>query len=148
MVSAAEEPSFDGVVETPATSEMQASTSMPMWQRKSDAIYHAAALARASDEHEAQATPHLSSDVRGASLSVTRQQFASFTAEEASCYKASDRDHLLTVIESGFGSLEKFDAVVQTAFVSKVDIIEQSDGSDWLAHARYVVQKRQRVKEV
>ena len=39
--------------------------------------------------------------------------FASFDAAKAKCFKAKDRQHLLGVIESGFGDLVPFNKVVR-----------------------------------
>ena len=53
---------------------------------------------------------HLASDTE------TQALFAKFRASSARCYKARDRQHLLAVIESGFGDLKPFDRLVRGVF--------------------------------
>jgi len=42
-----------------------------------------------------------------------KQRLAQFNASEACCYKASDKQHMLAVIETGFGRLSAFDSLVR-----------------------------------
>ena len=50
------------------------------------------------------------------SVEETQALFAKFRASSARCYKARDRQHLLAVIESGFGDLKPFDKLVRGVF--------------------------------
>ena len=70
---------------------------------------------------------------------ITR--FTRFKSVEASCFKPSDKDHLLSVIETGFGSLERFDELVRAAFVGRLEQVQQQMEDGWLQHAREVMQK-------
>ena len=53
---------------------------------------------------------HLASDTE------TQALFAKFRASSARCYKPRDRQHLLAVIESGFGSLAPFNSLIRGVF--------------------------------
>ena len=50
------------------------------------------------------------------SVEETQALFAKFRASSARCYKPRDRQHLLAVIESGFGDLKPFDKLVRGVF--------------------------------
>ena len=42
-----------------------------------------------------------------------------FDSSKATCYDPKDREHLLGVIESGFGSFGPFNAVIRTIFTKR-----------------------------
>lgn len=46
--------------------------------------------------------------------------FREFNARDAQCFKESDREALLGVIESGFGSFDSFNAIVRSIFASRL----------------------------
>ena len=48
------------------------------------------------------------------------EQFASFDAGKARCFLASDREHLLAVIEAGFGDFHDFNRVARNLFASRI----------------------------
>ena len=48
------------------------------------------------------------------------EQFASFDAGKARCFLASDREHLLAVIEAGFGDFYDFNRVARNLFASRL----------------------------
>ena len=48
------------------------------------------------------------------------EQFATFDAGKARCFLASDREHLLAVIETGFGDFDDFNRVARSLFASRV----------------------------
>ena len=50
---------------------------------------------------------------------VAGSRFIAFKAERAQCFRASDRDRLLAIIESAFGTFEEFDNRVRVALVAK-----------------------------
>ena len=50
------------------------------------------------------------------SVEETQALFAKFRASSARCYKPRDRQHLLAVIESGFGDLKPCDKLVRGVF--------------------------------
>ena len=47
-------------------------------------------------------------------------QFATFDAGKAQCFLASDREHLLAVIEAGFGDFYDFNCVTRSLFASRL----------------------------
>jgi len=49
-------------------------------------------------------------------LSEIRSRFRTFDAKQATCFKLEDRERLLAVIESGFGSLDNFNMLVSGLF--------------------------------
>ena len=49
---------------------------------------------------------------------LLRQQFATFDAAKAQCFLTSDREHLLAVIESGFGDCTGFNRVACSIFAA------------------------------
>ena len=51
---------------------------------------------------------------------LLRQQFATFDAAKAQCFLASDREHLLAVIEAGFGDCTGFNRVARSVFAAAV----------------------------
>ena len=48
------------------------------------------------------------------------EQFATFNAGKARCFLASDREHLLAVIEAGFGDFYDFNRVARNLFAKRV----------------------------
>ena len=57
------------------------------------------------------------------------EQFATFNAGKAQCFLASDREHLLAVIEAGFGDFDDFNRVARNLFARRV-LLDRS--SKWL----------------
>ena len=51
---------------------------------------------------------------------LLKEQFASFDAGKARCFLASDREHLLAVIEAGFGDFHDFNRVARNLFASRI----------------------------
>ena len=47
-------------------------------------------------------------------------QFATFDAGKAQCFLASDREHLLAVIEAGFGDFYDFNRIARSLFASRL----------------------------
>ena len=47
-------------------------------------------------------------------------QFAGFDAAKAQCFLPSDREHLLAVIEAGFGDFHDFNRIARTLFASRL----------------------------
>ena len=48
------------------------------------------------------------------------EQFATFDAGKAQCFLASDREHLLAVIEAGFGDSYDFNRVARNLLASRL----------------------------
>ena len=48
------------------------------------------------------------------------EQFATFDAGKAQCFLASDREHLLAVIEAGFGDFYDFNRVARNLLASRL----------------------------
>ena len=48
------------------------------------------------------------------------KQFATFDACKARCFLASDREHLLAVIEAGFGDFDDFNRVARSLLASRL----------------------------
>ena len=48
------------------------------------------------------------------------EQFATFNAGKAQCFLASDREHLLAVIEAGFGNFYDFNRVTRSLLTSRL----------------------------
>ena len=63
---------------------------------------------RMGGANEAVRVHHLSADAGNL--------LASFNASEAQCFKPKDKQHLLAVIESGFGDLVPFNRLVRSLF--------------------------------
>lgn len=57
------------------------------------------------------------------------EQFATFDAEDATCFLPEDRDRLLGVVEAGFGGLEDFSTAVRA-------ILQQTCCGSWLIFAQ------------
>lgn len=47
--------------------------------------------------------------------------FRTFDAEEAECFKPEDREHLLGIIEMGFGDFAHFNEMVRTVFTAALE---------------------------
>ena len=56
------------------------------------------------------------------------EQFATFDAGKARCFLASDREHLLAVIEAGFGDFDDFNRVARSLLVGRVS---RRDSGSW-----------------
>ena len=56
--------------------------------------------------------------------------FTTFDAENATCYRVEDRQRLLGVIESGYGSLTEFNTAVRRSFSQHVvtGVVSSADG--------------------
>ena len=69
-------------------------------------------------------------DEAAAELRKVRLAFTSFDAAQAQCFKVEDRDHLLGVIEHGFGSFDAFNAVARKMLAERDSLRERemSDG--------------------
>ena len=50
---------------------------------------------------------------------LLKEQFATFNAGKARCFLASDREHLLAVIEAGFGDFDDFNRVARNLLASR-----------------------------
>ena len=48
------------------------------------------------------------------------KQFATFDAAKAQCFLARDREHLLAVIEAGFGDFHDFNRVARNLLASRL----------------------------
>ena len=55
-------------------------------------------------------------------------RFEQFDVETAKCTKEADRQHLLGVIETGFGELAVFNSLVRSLFTS-TDVLERHYGA-------------------
>ena len=53
------------------------------------------------------------------STQAVADQFAAFDAGAADCHRPEDREQLLGVIESGYGTLHEFNAAVRSALAPK-----------------------------
>ena len=86
----------------------------------------------AQERIEIHFNAHLDEDQTQAQRLLT-EQFATFDAGKARCFLASDREHLLAVIEAGFGDTSYFNRVVRTLFASRlhdrVSLRQPSDSS-------------------
>ena len=86
----------------------------------------------AQERIEIHLNAHLDEDQTQARRLLT-EQFATFDAGKARCFLASDREHLLAVIEAGFGDFSDFNRVVRTLFASRLhnrlSLREPSDSS-------------------
>ena len=51
---------------------------------------------------------------------VLTEQFATFNAGKAQCFLASDREHLLAVIEAGFGDFDDFNRAARDLLTSRL----------------------------
>ena len=51
---------------------------------------------------------------------LLKEQFATFDAGKARCFLASDREHLLAVIEAGFGDFDDFNRVARNLPASRL----------------------------
>ena len=55
-------------------------------------------------------------------LKALTQKFADFQAYKAECFKVEDRQHLLGIIETGFGDFRSFDKLVRKTFSTKIGL--------------------------
>ena len=62
---------------------------------------------------------HLDDDQTEARRLLT-EQFSTFDAGKAHCFLASDREHLLAVIEAGFGDFDTFNRVARNLLASRL----------------------------
>ena len=46
--------------------------------------------------------------------------FATFDAGKAQCFRSSDRERMLAVIEAGFGDFQDFNRIARTLFASRL----------------------------
>ena len=82
----------------------------------------------AQDRVEIHLIAHPDEDQTEARRLLT-EQFATFNAGKAQCFLASDREHLLAVIEAGFGDFDDFNRVARNLFARRV-LLDRS--SKWL----------------
>ena len=72
---------------------------------------------------------HLDDDQTEARRLLT-EQFSTFDAGKAHCFLASDREHLLAVIEAGFGDFYDFNRVARSLLASRLhDTLRQKTRS-------------------
>ena len=64
--------------------------------------------------------PDLSLRSQIESRCLLTEQFATFDAGKARCFLASDREHLLAVIEASFGDFRDFNRVARNLFASRI----------------------------
>ena len=64
------------------------------------------------------------------------EQFATFNAGKAKCFLASDREHLLAVIETGFGDFDDFNRVARNLFASRLHRMSSLSALPWSWRAR------------
>ena len=84
---------------------------------------HAAAVSAsppAEIDAEAATGQHVAQD-RDELLNVTLGRFRSFDVSMAKCFDESQRQHLLGVIESSFGSFDVFNSIVRHSFANKLE---------------------------
>ena len=70
-------------------------------------------------------------DVQTEARRLLTEQFATFDAGKAQCFLARDREHLLAVIEAGFGDFDDFNRVARNLFVSRLhdELVSSRSGS-------------------
>ena len=61
-----------------------------------------------------------------AALATVVERFRLFDCKRAKCFREEERQHLLSVIENGFGDLEVFNSVVRHLFTNR---LEGGDGA-------------------
>ena len=52
-------------------------------------------------------------------LASVEQSFRDFRGEKAACFKSSDRERLLAIIEASFGAMTAFDEAVRGVFTKQ-----------------------------
>ena len=57
------------------------------------------------------------------------EQFATFHAGMARCFLASDREHLLAVIEAGFGDFDDFNRIARKLLASRLRRLSNAPAS-------------------
>ena len=72
------------------------------------------------------------------------EQFATFDAGKARCFLASDREHLLAVIEAGFGDFDHFNRVARNLFASRLHQMSSSAALPLSWRARSLSLRRKR----
>ena len=55
----------------------------------------------------------------GVTLASVEQSFRDFRGEKAACFKSSDRERLLAIIEASFGAMTAFDEAVRGVFTKQ-----------------------------
>ena len=55
----------------------------------------------------------------GVTLASVEQSFRDFRGEKAACFKSSDRERLLAIIEASFGAMTAFDEAVRGIFTKQ-----------------------------
>ena len=89
--------------------------------------YVCVAVGGAQERVEIHLIAHPDDDQAEARRQLT-EQFAGFDAAKAQCFLPSDREHLLAVIEAGFGDFDDFNRVARTLLATR---ISRGDSSSW-----------------
>ena len=84
--------------------------------------YVCVAVGGAQERVEIHLIAHPDDDQTEARRLLT-EGFATFDAGKAQCFLAKDREHLLAVIEAGFGDFYDFNRVARSLLVRRVSII-------------------------
>jgi len=113
--------------------------------QKSPAGQRVLQMLHARRRNHAPEGPHFST--RADDLDEAIMQFERFESHAANCFLPEDRQHLLAVIETGFGSLERFDDAVRSAFVRTLERVREDGDGDWLTHSRHVTARHKSVTE-
>ena len=85
------------------------------------------AVGGAQERVEIHLIAHTDDDLAEARRQLS-EQFAGFDAAKAQCFLPSDREHLLAVIEAGFGDFDYFNRVARNLLVRR---ISRRDSSSW-----------------
>lgn len=56
-------------------------------------------------------------------MARTLQSFSEFDVVHADCYQYRDKQHLLAIIESGFGSFAAFNRTVQCLLIERIETV-------------------------
>lgn len=64
-----------------------------------------------------------------ASAEEVFERFKTFDVKRASCFREEERQHLLSVIEGGFGDLEAFNSIVRHLFTHRLEGKEMSSST-------------------
>ena len=109
---------------TPLTVSVMGHSSLPPISRLSVLLFVCACVTVGGDQRrvEIHLIAHPDDDQTEARRRLT-EQFATFDAGKAQCFLASDREHLLAVIEAGFGDFYDFNRVARSLLVRRVSII-------------------------
>ena len=93
-----------------------------------DALFRACVpVGGAQERVEIHLIAHPDDDQAEARRQLT-EQFAGFDAAKAQCFLPSDREHLLAVIEAGFGDFEDFNRLARNLLATRVS---RRDSSSW-----------------